>query len=300
MRIRAQHTWKRLVRAAGLAALLAAPAAAFADTLEQTLEMSLDGRVTVENLAGRVEFETWDRAEVQVRGETGRSVEDVEITSDASGVRIRVINRKSERRIDGTDLFLKIPEQASIEAETVSADVSVRGSRGERIDLRTVSGDLEISGEPGRIDLKSVSGDVEFVGQVARSALETVSGEITVVGASGEVRASTVSGDVSLEAGEVSQGRFEAVSGDLVLELALADGGRLTCDSMSGDVRLSLPNGQQAELSAQTFSGSIHSDFGRAARVSSGPGMGLEHREGDSGAKVRVETFSGDVTIRKR
>lgn len=299
MKTHAQGAWKRLIRAVGLAALLAAPAAAQADTLDETLEMSRDGRVTVENLAGRIEFETWERAEVEVRGETGRSVEDVEITSDVSGVRIRVINRKGERRIDGTDLHLRIPEQASIEAETVSADIRVRGTRGERVDLRTVSGDLEVSGEPGRMDLKSVSGDVEFDGRVSRSALETVSGEITVVGASGEVRANTVSGDVSLEAGEVSQGRFEAVSGDLVLELSLTEGGRLSCDSMSGDVRISLPGIQQAEFDAQTFSGSINSDFGSAARVSGGPGVTLEHREGDSGAKVRVETFSGDVTIRK-
>ena len=89
------------------------------------------------------------------------------------------------------------------------------------------------------------------------------------------------------------------VSGDLVLNLSVADDGRLTCDSMSGDVRLSLPADQQGSFVAQSLSGGIHSDFGKSSRVSRGPGMILDHQEGRSGAKIRAETFSGDISIRK-
>jgi len=32
--------------------------------------------------------------------------------------------------------------------------------------------------------------------------------------------------------------------------------------------------------------------------VSRGPGVTLQHREGDSGAQIRLETFSGDISIR--
>jgi DUF4097 and DUF4098 domain-containing protein YvlB len=268
--------------------------------IDRALEMPADGLVAVENVAGKVEFIAWDRAEVQVRGEAGDTVEEVEISSTSQGVQVRVVNRKGERRIDGTDLYLRIPEGASVEAETVSADISVSGSRGDAVILRTVSGDLQVDASPRRAELASVSGDVEFDGEVARSSIETVSGEIVIVGAMGEVTASTVSGDVSLEGGEVSLGRFEAVSGDLILSLSLADAGRLTCDSMSGDVNLSLPASQQAEFTAQSFSGSIHTDFGKSARVSHGPGVVLEHREGDNGARIRLESFSGDISIRRR
>ena len=279
---------------------LVLPIATFAgEEIDETLSMPADGLVAVENLAGSVEFAAWDRAEVQIRGQSGSSVEEVEINSTANGIEVRVINRKGERRVDGTDLYLRIPEAASVEAETVSADISVSGSRGESISLRTVSGDLDVDASPQRIELKSVSGDVEFEGSVPRTAIETVSGEIDVIGAHGEITANTVSGDLSLEAGEVSRGRFEVVSGDLVLSLSVSDDGRLTCDSMSGDVRLSLPAGQQGSFVAQSLSGSIHSDFGRSSRVSNGPGVILEHQEGQNGAKIRAETFSGDVSIRK-
>jgi len=283
------------------ALLLAAPLALFADEeIDRTLEMPPDGLLFVENLAGTVEFVAWDRAEVQVRGEAGRSVEEIEFTSTAKGVQVRVINRKGDRRIDGTDLYFRMPVQASVEAETVSADIVLSGSRGENVILRTVSGDLQVDASPQRLELNSVSGDVEFEGEVSRSSVETVSGEIVIVGANGEVTASTVSGDVSLDGGELSRGRFEAVSGDLILSLSLADGGRLSCDSMSGDVNLSLPSSQQAEFSAQSFSGDIHTDFGKSVRVSKGPGVVLEHREGENGAKIRIESFSGDVSIRTR
>jgi DUF4097 and DUF4098 domain-containing protein YvlB len=67
---------------------------------------------------------------------------------------------------------------------------------------------------------------------------------------------------------------------------------------MSGDVQLRLPASQQAEFIAQSFSGDIHSEFGKSARVSKGPGVMLQHREGDNGAQIRLETFSGDVSIR--
>jgi len=284
----------------GVLALSVPLAAVHADEIDQILDMRADGLVAVENVAGSVEIVTWDRAEVQVRGETGSSVEEVEIGSTASGVQVRVVNRKGERRVDGTDLQLRIPEAASVETETVSADISLSGSRGESVTLRTVSGDVQVDASPQRLDLHSVSGDVEFEGSVERSGFETVSGEIVIVGASGEISANTVSGDVTLEAGEVSQGRFEAVSGDLTLSLSLADGGRLACDSMSGDVKLSLPSSQQAEFTAQSFSGSIHTDFGKSAQVSRGPGVVLEHRAGENGAKIRLESFSGDISIRSR
>ncbi len=121
-----------------------------------------------------------------------------------------------------------------------------------------------------------------------------------MVGAAGEIQINTVSGDVSLEAGEVTRGRFEVVSGELTLELALADGGRLGCDSMSGDVTLRLPASQQARFTAQSYSGDIHTDFGQSVRVSKGPGVMLEHLVGDNGADIRLETFSGDISIRSQ
>jgi DUF4097 and DUF4098 domain-containing protein YvlB len=269
------------------------------EAIDRTESIPADGLVFVENMAGSIEFMTWDRDAVQLRGEAGDQVEEVAVRSTANGLQIRVVNRRDVSRVDGTDLYLKVPASASLEAESVSADITVRGNRGANVLLRTVSGDLNVESASQRVELKTVSGDIGFEGTTPRAALETVSGDIVVVGASGEVGAKTVSGEVSLDTGEIERGRFEAVSGDLTLSLSLAAGGRLGADSMSGDIKLSLPGSQQAEFSVQSYSGSIHSDFGESARVSRGPGVVLEHREGDGGAKIRLESFSGDISIRR-
>ena len=293
---------KKVLLAVALGAVaMTVPVAGFSGTeIDKTLEMPADGLVQVENLAGSIEFATWDRPEVQIRGEAGDDVDEVEITATSKGIQVRVHNEKGTRHIDGTDLYFRIPEMASIEADSVSADISISGARGESVVLNTVSGDLEVDATPQRLEMQSVSGDVEFEGSAVRSSTETVSGEISLVGVAGEIGVSTVSGDVSLEAGEVTRGRFESVSGEMTMTLALGEGGRLTCDSMSGDVKLRLPASQQAEFTAQSYSGNINTEFGSSARVSKGPGMMLEHREGDSGAQIRLETFSGDISIRTK
>ena len=282
-------------------ALLLLPGGAMAgETIDTTLAMPADGLVRVENLAGRVEFSAWDRAEAQVRGEAGDSVEEVIIRETSNGILVEVRNRKNQRNIDGTDLYLRIPAGARIEAEGVSSDFSVRDNRGESIDIRTVSGDLEIEADTARLELHSVSGDIEFVGRSGRTSVEAVSGDVTLSGTDGEVKVSTVSGDLTLESGAVSRAQFESVSGELRLDLALADEGRLSCESMSGDVEIRLPAEQQAAFSAQSYSGNVRSDFGEVARTARGPGSMLEAQIGANGARIRLETFSGDIAIRAR
>lgn len=275
------------------------PSAVLADTdIDQTISMAADGLVQVENLAGNVEFTAWDRDEAQVRGEAGDSVEEVIIRETSSGVLVKIRNRKNERNMDGTDLHLRIPAKASIEAEGVSSDFTIRGSEGAAITIGTVSGDVEVEANAERVDLNSVSGEVEFSGSAKRVNAESVSGDVTLYGVEGEVRASTVSGDLTLEGDKLSRGQFETVSGDMVLSVAVAEDGRLSCDAMSGDVQLRLPASQEAAFNAQSYSGSIRSDFGKVVSVSRGPGSMLDEQVGDNSARIRVETFSGDITLR--
>jgi len=268
--------------------------------VDETRDMAADGHVLVENLAGSVAVTVWDKAKVEIKGTLGDDVEAVDISTTANGIQVRVRNEGGSRNIDATDLSLRIPTGASIEVETVSADIEVNGMAGESVVLNTVSGDVEANASPQRLEIQSVSGDVEFGGAVSRSSIETVSGEISLSGVGGEIVISTVSGDVSLIAQEVDRGRFESVSGDLKLDLVVSDGGRVACDSMSGDLILRLPATQEAEFAAQTFSGDIRSDFGEAVSVSRGPGSALEYQEGRNGASIRLESFSGDIDIRRQ
>jgi len=268
--------------------------------LDETREMAADGHVLVENLAGSVEVTVWNKAKIEIKGELGDDVEKVEITATDTGIQIRVRNKQKGHDVDGTDLYLRVPLAASIEVETISADIEMNGSAGESIVLDTVSGDVEAEASPRRLEIQSVSGEVEFVGSISRSSVETVSGDISLSGVHGEIEISTVSGDVSLIAKEVDRGRFESVSGDMKLDLAISDSGRLVSESMSGNLVLRLPAAQQAGFVVQTYSGDIRSDFGESAKVSKGPGSVLKYSEGNNGAMIRLESFSGDIHIRRQ
>jgi len=269
--------------------------------LDETRDMAADGHVLIENLAGSVEVTVWNKAKIEIKGELGDDVEEVEISATGNGIQIRVRNEGKRHNIDDTDLYLRVPIAASIEVETISADIDINGSEGESIVLSTVSGDVEADASPRRLEIQSVSGEVEFVGSISRSSVETVSGDISLSGGvHGEIEISTVSGDVSLIAEEVNRGRFESVSGDMKLDLAINDNGRLASESMSGNVDLRLPAAQQAGFTVQTYSGDIRSDFGESARVSRGPGSVLKYQEGNNGALIRLESFSGDIHIRRQ
>jgi DUF4097 and DUF4098 domain-containing protein YvlB len=212
-------------------------------------------------------------------------------------VKIRVRNPQNQRNVDETILRLLVPATVSVQAESVSADLTVRGLNGNSLVLGTVSGDLTAEARTQRLEVESVSGDISFAGATPRASVETVSGEIDLHGIEGEVAISTVSGDVSMAGSRIARGRFETVSGDLQLSLDLVERGRLNAESMSGDVQLRLPAAQQAEYTAQSYSGVIQSDFGQVSGNSHGPGQSLSFQQGENGATIQVESFSGNVTI---
>jgi len=272
----------------------------FAASVEETRPMAKDGLVRVDNMAGSIEVTVWDKAEVRITGELGEDVEELEIRVTASGLDITVVNSYQRTNIDDTLLRLQIPVTASLETESVSADVKVVGLKPGNLILDSVSGDFHLEAETERLQAETVSGDIHFRGRASRMAVETVSGDIDLEGAEGEARLRTVSGDVRFIGAQMERARFESVSGELELELELMDGGRFEAENMSGDVELRVPAGQKAEFSAQTFSGRIRSDFGIVTERSRGGGSSLVHRVEDSATTIEIESFSGDITISGR
>ncbi len=282
-----------------LALMLALPGLALAgEPIHERAEMAADGKVTVINISGDITVRTWNRNEVELTGDLG---DDSELVFEASGGNVRVEVKTEDGRFFGgpesTDLDLRVPERASLEVTGVSSDIEIADSRGESIVAETVSGDVDVRAESGRVELTSVSGDVTFIGASPRTAVESVSGDIELDGVSGELEVSLVSGDVDLRGGQFDLGRFESVSGSLDLDLEVNAGGRITVETMSGDATLTLPRNQTGEFRAQTFSGDIRSEFGSPQREKHGPGSSLKHIQGDGGAMIRVESFSGDVRL---
>jgi DUF4097 and DUF4098 domain-containing protein YvlB len=244
---------------------LACVTAVLADRpVDETVAAEPGGTVSVELIAGSVDFIGWDRNEVQITGTLEEDVKGLEVESGGKHVSIEVKIR-SGRNVNraSADLKVHVPFGSRIEAEAVSAELTV----------------------------DSVGGDV---------SVECVNGNVSIEGDLDEVSVSVVSGNITVESNTaVKGGRFETVSGNIDFRGDLDPGGRFNFESLSGNVILYLPLSISAEFNVETFSGDIDNELGPAA-VRSGeyvPSKSLEFTLGSGSARVSVESFSGNVRL---
>lgn len=283
--------------------LVASVAAWAGESVDRTFPVTADVDVEIENVSGSVEVEVWDRNEVRVVAELGDDTEGLDIQAEADEIRIEVeVPEHSGRwrsRDINSEIKVWVPAGASVDVETVSADIEVRGVNGD-IDLESVSGDIDADGEPATADMSTVSGSIEFSGARTAVDAETVSGTIRLDGVAGRVDAATVSGGIKVEANAVSRADFESVSGSIHFRGTLDRDARLDASSHSGNVEIILPASTAASFEVETFAGDIRSEFGGEVRRTSryAPGRELYHSTG-SDAKISVETFSGNVYLGK-
>ena len=231
--------------------------------VDETRSASSDGTVTIELIAGTVEFVGWNRAEVHITGTVGDDVEELEIDSDGNSVEIEVRLRDG-RRLDDVeaDLEIHVPVGMEIEVETVSAETTVTDVDGP-LDVESVSGDITVTGKVEEISIESISATTE------------------------------VTSDVPLRKGSI-----QTVSGEARLTVELASGARLTMETVSGSLELRLPSNTSARFDLSSFSGDIESEFGGEIQESELlPSKSAEFSIGGGDARVTLSAFSGSIEL---
>ena len=291
-----------------LASLLLA-STALADTpINETRAVNADARIEVSNVKGAVTVSAWDKAEVAISGTLGEGTKALLVEGGGAHLTIKVeapdrqgwFGWGSDTRMGNTLLDIKVPRNAEMTIDVVSAEVSVAGVAGRSLNIDSVSGGLRLDSGAREIDVDSVSGDVDLTGSAERAHLESVSGNLRARGLTGEMKFETVSGDIDAEGGVYREIGAGTVSGDINLRGTPAPGARVDVETMSGDVHLYLPADVSARLRASTFSGSIRSDFGKAEEPDHGPGSSLDATQGSGSGQIGIETFSGDIEIRQQ
>ena len=258
------------------------------------------GAVEIDNVAGLIDVQGWDKSEVAVTGTIGKDVERVEVAGEGNRTSIRVVLPQGHHwgmRDGEAHLLIHVPTNSSVAASMVSSDLKVSAVHGG-LELRTVSGN--ISGEGGGdVRANAVSGDIHLTANAAKVIeVKSISGNIVLTGGNAEVEATTVSGDAHLTLGTVSRARFKTVSGDLSASLAAAADAQIEGESVSGDVKLDFASAPAADFDIQTISGEIDNCFGpKPIESRHGPGARLTFKTGDSSARVRISSHSGDVRL---
>jgi len=284
-----------------LVAALAAPLMAADREVKETGPASAEGMVYIENLSGSVEVIGWDKKEIKMTGTLSGDVEEVKFETGNKKSKIEVVWPKDKKNTKGeAHLVINVPSGSQLEVECVSADIEVSGVTGA-VEASSISGDVAITGPCKEVDAESISGDVFIDGGAPDIDASSISGKVKARGKTSEVDAQTVSGGIDLDFDKFLGLNVESVAGDATVKGDLARDGSFSFDLHSGDLTLTVPAGMSGDFKIETFSGEIDNGFGQKSRKTSkyAPGRELEFTTGGGDARVRINTFSGDVVIRK-
>ncbi|HEY3644735.1 MAG TPA: DUF4097 family beta strand repeat-containing protein, partial [Gammaproteobacteria bacterium] len=172
-------------------------------SVNETRQVKADADIRIDDLAGTVKVQAWDKNEVRISGTLGPQVQKLQIEGGETALDIKVVLPHHSNSDDDCDvcaeLMIQVPRGARIEVSTVSADVEASGLTGQ-VQLGTVSGGATVSSTAARIDLRTVSGDVTVVGSAKGASISTnsVSGTVRISDVDGHVDAENVSGDTKV------------------------------------------------------------------------------------------------------
>ncbi|MEW5930261.1 MAG: DUF4097 family beta strand repeat-containing protein [Gemmatimonadota bacterium] len=279
---------------ATIAGGILAAALAAAPQTDTTFTVQPGARLEVRNMGGDITVRTWDRSAVRIEAEHSSRTQ-VDVESSGSVVRVQARSRTGPANI--VDYRITVPASMSLDLSGMAAEIDVQGTQGE-VSAQSVQGGVTVRGGRGTVSARSVQGEVLVEGSQGEVRAASTSEDVRVVGASGEVFAETVSGDIYLE--RIASARVEAgtVSGDVYYDGAIQPRGRYSFITHSGDVVASVQEGADATISVATLNGEVEASFPLPSRGDDG-GRHVSYTLGSGSAQVEMETFSGDVQLRR-
>lgn len=182
-----------------------------------------------------------------------------------------------------------------------SAVVSLAVPAGTRVEVGVVGATAVVSGMEGRVEVKGVTGDTTLVRLAGPVRVDTVSGSLEAQAVTGDLRFHSVSGDLTVVEASGSSVRAESVSGSMIVDLdprGTPTDVRLT--NVSGEIAIRLPHPADADVEANTASGTVSSAF-EDLRVSGQWGAKkITGRLGAGNGKLRAMTASGSIALLRR
>jgi hypothetical protein len=187
---------------------------------------------------------------------------------------------------------------SDLHLEAMSARIIATGTKGNLL-VDNGSGGVEVRDATGdELEIETGSGGVTFSGvNGKRLKLDTGSGGITGTTLSAdELLVNVGSGSIRIDDAKAARVKLDAGSGGIRFGL-LTSPKQLDVDAGSGGVTISLPAALNAEIDVQTGSGGIDSDF--PVEVTRMERHRLRGKVGDGSGRIRIESGSGTVRLRK-
>lgn len=233
------------------------------DKITHTVEVE-NGTLTVKRYDRRKWYQRmgiyWGKMEIKVYLPEG-DYSSLDITTLSGNVEVPEGYSFDEAEIYNTsgNVSISATVKGTLSVKTVSGEQKIRNAAPEKLNLRSTSGDIEVSSANSVLDIKleTVSGSIEIEDAVCRSiTAASTSGEITLerVTAEADIDIKTTSGEVELNRSDAASLKIVTVSGDVSGTL-LTEKAFIT-DTVSGDVNVPRTASQNI-CEIKTTSGSI-------------------------------------------
>jgi len=295
----------RLLVAFALAAAAWPHATACAQTelrtrIDTTFAFNKSAWVDLSLVSGEIIVTGWTRQEARVVARLEREGQ-LETTLTSSRIYIRARARRG--RLGEGRYELMVPIGTRVQATSTSGDIQIRATAGE-VQVNTTSGDVEVLDANDRIAIQTISGDVHAEKLAGRTRIGTTSGDLEIDDVTGDLNVHAVSSEIRLYHVKSSQVSVTTVSGDIEYAGTVDANGSYEFSTHSSDVRVELPSDAGATLELQTYSGEISSRFPMTLQPGDRGRRGKRYdftigSGGAGGARVTIETFSGDITIER-
>ena len=262
---------------------------------DRTVTVAKGARLSVNNDAGEVVLRTWDRDSVRVQAShNARTTIDVQTAGNIVTIRSRAAGGPA----GGVDYEITAPVWLPVKVSGQFLYIGIEGAQNE-ISAETVRGDIVVKGGSGFVTAKSIQGEVIVEDAKGRINASSVNEGIRITGAIGDVTAESTNGDIILEKIEAKSLEVTTVNGDIRYEGSIGPGGLYRFSTHNGDITMILPETTNATFTVRTYNGDFQSNL-PTKRVGEGRrGQRQTHTLGTGGAEVELESFGGEVRLRR-
>jgi Toastrack DUF4097 len=182
---------------------------------------------------------------------------------------------------------------ASFDADGPLADIRIKTGLGdirldsaETVELKSGSGDVEVTRVTGRAEITTGSGDVRVSELGDGAVIKNSNGATWVGAAAGDLRLNAANGSIAVEKSGASV-VAKSANGDVRLGEVVR--GSVVLETKMGDLEVGIPEGTAAWLDVRASAGRVHNALD-----------GVDAPEGSADtAEVRGRTVLGDILIRR-
>lgn len=231
----------------------------------------------------------------------GDSVEALKAKAEAFALVIEesehfVLIRQPDQSGLTVNFEIHLPESVPVEVKSTSGDTEVTGASGAN-KVKATSGDVRIANLEGSLEIETSSGDLKISdSRLSLLNVENKSGDVTLDKVHAATTIQATSGDVKLTQCGGPSLSIDGVSGDLQVHLSEPIAGAANLRTVNGLISLEVPSNSDFRLAVSALRGEVVcnlplEDENRDDRRVTG-------RMGAGVGSVDISTINGDIHVR--